>query len=49
MRLLRWADQMGADRVLEQLDQLHAEYGEESYRASPLLRRMAGERRAFYS
>ncbi|MBX3146461.1 MAG: 3-hydroxybutyryl-CoA dehydrogenase [Gemmatimonadales bacterium] len=46
--LLRWADNIGLDRVLERLDQLHAEYGEDRYRASPLLRRMVAEGRTFY-
>ncbi|MHB1326804.1 MAG: 3-hydroxyacyl-CoA dehydrogenase NAD-binding domain-containing protein [Gemmatimonadales bacterium] len=46
--LLRWADDIGLDRVLERLDQLHAEYGDDRYRASPLLRRMVTEGRTFY-
>jgi 3-hydroxybutyryl-CoA dehydrogenase len=39
--LLAWADELGPARVLERLDRLHAEYGEDRYRASPLLRRVA--------
>ncbi|MBX9929596.1 MAG: 3-hydroxybutyryl-CoA dehydrogenase [Gemmatimonadaceae bacterium] len=39
--LLAWGDEIGLDRVLATLDALRAEYGEERYRASPLLRRMA--------
>ncbi len=31
---------MGLDKVLEQLDHLYAEYGDDKYRASVLLRRM---------
>lgn len=44
--LLRWADEIGPPVLLERLDKLHAEYGEERYRASVLLRRVvkAGER-----
>jgi 3-hydroxybutyryl-CoA dehydrogenase len=39
--LLAWCDELGAGRVLETLECLHAEYQEERYRASPLLRRAA--------
>lgn len=46
--LLRWADDIGLDRVLERLDQLHAEYGEERYRPSVLLRRMVAAGERFY-
>jgi 3-hydroxybutyryl-CoA dehydrogenase len=47
--LLRWADDLGVATVLARLDGLQAEYGEDRYRASPLLRRMAREGRTFYS
>ena len=47
--LLRWADELGPGVLLGRLDRLHAEYGEDRYRASPLLRRMVEEKRAFYS
>lgn len=46
--LLRWADELGVPAVLQRLEALHAEYGEERYRPSPLLRRMAREGRTFY-
>jgi 3-hydroxybutyryl-CoA dehydrogenase len=39
--LLAWCDEIGAATVLARLDALHAEYGEDRYRASRLLRRMA--------
>ena len=39
--LLEWADEKGAAHWVGQLDALQAEYGEDRYRASPLLRRMA--------
>ena len=39
--LLAWCDEIGAATVLERLDALHAEYGEDRYRASPLLRKAA--------
>ncbi len=41
--LLQWCDMLGAATVLSTLDALHAEYGEERYRPSPLLRRAAHE------
>ncbi len=47
--LLRWADELGAATILARLEALRAEYGEERYRPSPLLRRMAREGRRFYS
>ena len=39
--LLAWCDDLGASTVLARLDALQAEYGEDRYRASPLLRRAA--------
>lgn len=44
--LLRWGDEIGLARILARLERLREEYGEERYRPSPLLRRMAqaGER-----
>jgi 3-hydroxybutyryl-CoA dehydrogenase len=39
--LLAWCDEIGATTVLARLDALHAEYGDDRYRASPLLRRAA--------
>ena len=38
---LRWADTLGLNSVLQVLDTLAAWYGEDRYRASPLLRRKA--------
>ncbi len=37
--LLAWGDQIGAPQVLAELEALHAEYGEDRYRASVRLRR----------
>jgi 3-hydroxybutyryl-CoA dehydrogenase len=45
--LLAWANELGLSNVLQRLDALYAEYGEDRYRPSPLLRRMAREKRAF--
>jgi 3-hydroxybutyryl-CoA dehydrogenase len=39
--LLAWGDEIGPSTVLARLDALQAEYGEDRYRASPLLRRRA--------
>ncbi len=46
--LLKWADELGLDVVLGRLDGLQAEYGEDRYRPSHLLRRMVDEGRTFY-
>ena len=46
--LLRWADELGLPVVLERLEQLQREYGEDRYRPSPLLRRMARTGERFY-
>ena len=40
---LRWGDRIGLDHVLAVLDALHAELGEERYRAAPLLRRLVAD------
>ena len=39
--LLAWADELGVTTVLSRLERLQAEYGEDRYRPSALLRRMA--------
>jgi len=38
--LLLWADELGLDFVLNKLESMYTEYGEDRYRPSPLLRRM---------
>ena len=38
--LLKWADEIGLNSVLLQLEELFYEYGEDRYRPNPLLRRM---------
>jgi 3-hydroxybutyryl-CoA dehydrogenase len=45
--LLAWGEELGLDTVLARLEALHAEYGEDRYRPSALLRRMVAERRSF--
>lgn len=39
--LLSWANELGINRVVEELDALYHEYLEDRYRCSPLLRRMS--------
>ncbi len=46
--LLKWADEKGIQHCVDTLDRLQAEYGEDRYRCSPLLRRMAREGQTFY-
>ncbi len=46
--LLKWCDELGADYVYERLNQLFAEYGEDRYRPSPLLRKMAENGTKFF-
>ena len=46
--LLAWGNEVGLPRVLSRLEQLQAEYGEDRYRPSPLLRRMVRDDRRFF-
>jgi len=46
--LLKWCDELGADKVLNVLNDLREEYSEDRYRPSVLLKRMAKEKRKFY-
>ena len=41
--LLQWADELGLDEILNQLQQLFDYYGEDRYRPNPLLRKMAAK------
>jgi len=47
--LLAWSNEIGLSKVLAQLEALYAEYGEDRYRPSPLLRRMVRDNRAFFA
>jgi 3-hydroxybutyryl-CoA dehydrogenase len=47
--LLAWADELGAQWVLDRLEKLFAEYGEDRYRPNPLLRKVAREGSKFIS
>jgi len=46
--LLKWADEIGLNNVLLQLENLFAEYGEDRYRPNPLLRKMVREGKKFF-
>lgn len=46
--LLKWADELGLDFVLNSLEHLFQEYGEDRYRPSAMLRRMVREGKTFY-
>lgn len=46
--LLQWADEVGLPEVLNRLETLFHEYGEDRYRPSPLLRRMVKSGETFY-
>ena len=43
--LLAWGDTIGASEILRRIESLQVEYGEDRYRASPLLRRLVREGR----
>jgi 3-hydroxybutyryl-CoA dehydrogenase len=45
--LLAWGDERGLSWVLDRMTALQAEYGEDRYRPSPLLKRMVSEGRGF--
>ncbi|MGB3078800.1 MAG: 3-hydroxyacyl-CoA dehydrogenase NAD-binding domain-containing protein [Saprospiraceae bacterium] len=47
--LLKWADQMGIDNCVRQMDTLFDAYHEERYRCSVLLRKMAASKQTFYA
>lgn len=47
--LLAWCDEIGAARVLGWMTKLHDEFGEDRYRPSPLLRRMAQQNARFFA
>lgn len=46
--LLKWADEIGLEKVLRRLQELQEGYGEDRYRPGPLLKRMVREGRRFY-
>lgn len=46
--LCRWADEIGIEDIVKQLEKLHKFYGEDRYRVNPLLRKMKEEGIKFY-
>jgi len=46
--LLAWADEIGLEKVLSQLENLQTEYGEDRYRPSVLLRRMVRDKQTLF-
>lgn len=46
--LLKWADEIGVEKVLNTLDNLYNEYKEDRYRPSVLLKRMVREGKTFF-
>ncbi|MEO5569918.1 MAG: 3-hydroxyacyl-CoA dehydrogenase NAD-binding domain-containing protein [Bacteroidia bacterium] len=47
--LLKWSDEMGLEKIYDQLKNLQEEYGEERYRPSVLMKRMAGKGEKFFT
>jgi len=47
--LFKWGDEIGLDKVLDQMSYLQVEYREDRYRPNPLLKKMVREEKAFYS
>jgi 3-hydroxybutyryl-CoA dehydrogenase len=46
--LLAWADEIGISTIVKRLNTLYEEYGDDRYRACPLLKRMAKTGSTFY-
>lgn len=46
--LLKWADDIGIEKVFDNIVMLHEEYSEERYRPCPLLKRMVRNKKSFY-
>ena len=46
--LLAWADEIGLENILNQLQVLFNEYGEDRYRPNPLLRQMVKQKQTFF-
>jgi 3-hydroxybutyryl-CoA dehydrogenase len=47
--LLKWCDEIGAEEILNRLNQLKEEYSEERYRPSVLLKKIVKEKTTFYA
>ncbi|MDZ7717173.1 MAG: 3-hydroxyacyl-CoA dehydrogenase family protein [Balneolaceae bacterium] len=46
--LLKWADEIGLQEVLDRISKLQTEYREDRYRPNPLLKRMVRKNENFY-
>ncbi len=46
--LLQWADEIGIAKCVKRMDKLYKTYGEDRYRCSPLLRKMAKKGTTFF-
>jgi len=46
--LLKWADEIGLQDVLDRISKLQTEYREDRYRPNPLLKKMVRENKTFY-
>jgi len=46
--LLQWADEIGIEKILAELNQLHNDYCDDRYRPSLLLKKMHAEKRKFF-
>tara|TARA_R110002124_G_scaffold129670_3_gene291443 strand:- start:82 stop:1299 length:1218 start_codon:yes stop_codon:yes gene_type:complete len=46
--LLHWADELGIEQCVANMDELYQQYLEDRYRCSPLLRKMAMENKSFF-
>lgn len=46
--LLKWADEIGVEKILNKLTELQQEYGEDRYRPSALLKKMVKNKQQFY-
>ena len=47
--LLKWGDEIGLQNILNTLTDLQDKYGEDRYRTSVLLKKMAKENKKFFS
>lgn len=46
--LLAWADEIGINKILSELEDLYTKYGEDRYRPSPMLKIMVKENKKFF-
>ena len=46
--LLAWADEIGINKILSELEDLYTKYGEDRYRPSPMLKKMVKEHKKFF-